>query len=731
MHYLVIINFLFFSFLSFLSSEFAFSAVKIKGGVITSAEVLKTVKPNKRDDLIIDLNKIDLVHLDKKISIAEAIRFENRIGIGAPYDRIKRYIGVTRKDAIKLIVKELKQYSDDFDWPNWSDSYIPTQFFQNGFDRNKIYCSEDLFRSNLELLWSKSILTNKVPQFEKLALFWLDHFSVAFDEYKQTHSFLYHLKFIRKFAKGNFGEFLKQSIRDPGVIVYLNNEQSTTQNPNENLAREFLELFSLGEGNYTEKEIKNFAKKLPSHGINHVSQQFQYYKYKESGQTLSAFGKNFSSPDEFIDLVINHPAFGEFIAKKFYREYVSLEEPSKKELAILVSSFRESDFSIIKLFETTISLKKFWDEDNRLTLVKSPIELVFGTARTLGVRSWKNHNIDWLVSLSKEFGQDIYNPPNIAGWPSGKEWLSGQFLEKRMTKLKGNFLDLDSFKKIQKNTNSTPTNYISNTQKYNNELNEFYETTFKDQLAVETIIIDWLPDDFEERAYANVNVRFYGVKFNEKFWKGIDVRFGTDKNSKKKQKHKRLNYIEFRHGYNYPSIFSSWEGSWISNWDGHYGWNSSFPFGPKINNFSAKSLDEKLLMVRLLQSMEHLLNYPKASKKLKRNSYFQNWLKERIIETKSKKWSIKNSNHPNTKIFSFASIHAGGEKRKFLCGPQKAGINLSNQRLLDNHIINSLPSNFIQQNEIDITDLLLPEIDLGLNAKEFMSILSYEGYQLK
>ena len=66
-----------------------------------------------------------------------------------------------------------------------------------------------------------------------------------------------------------------------------------------------------------------------------------------------------------------------------------MEEPSKKELAILVSSFRESDFSIIKLFETTISLKKFWDEDNRLTLVKSPIELVFGTARTLGVRSWQ------------------------------------------------------------------------------------------------------------------------------------------------------------------------------------------------------------------------------------------------------------------------------------------------------------------------------------------------------
>ena len=89
-------------------------------------------------------------------------------------------------------------------------------------------------------------------------------------------------------------------------------------------------------------------------------------------------------------LLISHPAFGEFISKKFYKEFVDLNDPTTQDLAILVSTFRKYDFNIIKLFEATISLKKFWDQNNRLTLVKSPIELIYGTARTIGFRDGKN-----------------------------------------------------------------------------------------------------------------------------------------------------------------------------------------------------------------------------------------------------------------------------------------------------------------------------------------------------
>jgi len=111
---------LFFYFVIFilLFSNASFSAVKIKGGVISSAEVLKTDKPKKRSDLVYDLNKIDFSHLDKKITLNEAIRFENRIGIGAPSNRVKRYLGKTRKEVIKIVIQELENYKDNFNWPD-------------------------------------------------------------------------------------------------------------------------------------------------------------------------------------------------------------------------------------------------------------------------------------------------------------------------------------------------------------------------------------------------------------------------------------------------------------------------------------------------------------------------------------------------------------------------------------------------------------------------------------
>ena len=159
--------------LYFLFINFSFSAVKIKGGVITSAEVLKTEKPKPRGDLIFDLNNFDKTHLNQMLTIEEAIRFENRIGIGAPYERVKRYVGKTRKEVINLVIKELENYKDKFEWPGWKDNYIPTSFIEEGLERSKRDCRISSFRTDLEFKWTRSILKNRVPQFEKLALLWL------------------------------------------------------------------------------------------------------------------------------------------------------------------------------------------------------------------------------------------------------------------------------------------------------------------------------------------------------------------------------------------------------------------------------------------------------------------------------------------------------------------------------------------------------------------------------
>ena len=167
------------------------------------------------------------------------------------------------------------------------------------------------------------------------------------------------------------------------------------------------------------------------------------------------------------------------------------------------------------------------------------------------------------------------------------------------------------------------------------------------------------------------------MKLNENFWHGLEVKFGTDINSKKKQKYKNLNRIEVYHGFSNPDIFSSWEGSWISSWNGHYGWNSSFPIGPRTQNFNAKSRDERMLMIRLLQATEHLLDNEKFSPYLDNNPYVKKWLKERISETKVKKWSLSDNINLILKYLVFFILNKIVNYKKFDCGPKRAGIDFA------------------------------------------------------
>ena len=227
----------------------AAAAVKFKGGQISSSSGdLKTERPAERPDLKFNLNDFDSSHLNLKLSKFDAVRFERRIGIGAPLDRVSQWIGLTRRQAIEKSISELENHSDGFIMPSWVTEMTPVSFMKDGLRRDRHSCGIKNYRHTLEGAWAKEIIETKTPQCERLALMWLDHFSVAFDTYEQTHSFAKHLEIVRKNSSGNAVEFLAESLHDPGMIVYLNNEQSTAQNPNENLARGILRIVFFGGG---------------------------------------------------------------------------------------------------------------------------------------------------------------------------------------------------------------------------------------------------------------------------------------------------------------------------------------------------------------------------------------------------------------------------------------------------------------------------------------------------
>lgn len=716
------------------------AAVKFKGGQISSSSGgLKTEKPTNRPDLQFDLNKFDSSHLNLKLSKFDAIRFERRIGIGAPPNRVSHWTGLTRRQAIEKTISQLENHSDGFMMPLWFTEMTPVSFMEDGLRRDRHSCGIKNYKHSLEAAWSREIIETSTPQFERLALLWLDHFSVAFDTYNQTHSFAKHLKIIRENSSGNALDLLTASFYDPGMIVYLNNEQSTVQNPNENLAREFLELFSLGEGAYSENDIKNLAKAISGHGINYVTEQFQIFNSKVSRGNFSAFGDEYSNVEEFMKLISNHPSFGELLARKFYAEYVELSNPSEEDLAYMVSAFRESGFEITALLKATLSLERFWDEKNKLTLVKSPIDLIFGTIRTLGIAGNSGRDFSWAARAAEDFGQSLFNPPNIAGWPVGKEWLAGQSLELRLTRFPRYFekMNTEVKTKIQmsQGDDKRAEKAMEFSLKYNRGLEQFFASGVKEQFLAETMVINWIPDDFSTREYADINVSFYNVLFMGKKWDGISVRFGTDKNAKKQQSWKDLNRITFNQGSSHPAVMSNYNGGWISDWDGHRGWSSSFPKGPR-ERFRKKSKEEQLLMMRLLQSMHVPLENLSSFNALFRNLDAQRWLKDRIDEVGLDEITTQNGKQPPVKIYSLLKNPHGSKinKESFNCSLMRTGVSLAGT---SNKQSKKLEESFNHKELIstetspNLSQLLIPALNLKVDNEQALSLLGHEGYQLK
>ena len=705
-------------------TQYVCAKTTFKGGIITQSKSLHTKSPKKRTDLIYDLKSFDDSHLDIIITKKEAIRLERRIGIGVPIKRVKLHIGKTRREAINDIISDLHKYQEKTFWPKWTENAIPTSFMDGGIKNHRINCDEQSFLLSLKTTWLEKIISSNIPQYERLAIFWLNHFSVNFNMYKQTHSFFTHLKIIRENSNKNFLDLLEVIFTDPAMIVYLNNEKSYAQNPNENFAREFFELFSLGEGNYTENDIKNLARHLSGNSINFITEQFKLYPNKQSSNIYSAFGSKYKNNKEFFQILKNHPAFGEFIALKFYKEYIDLRRPSSKDLAYLVSYFKKHNFDIPEMLRGVLQLKSFWE--NKLSLVKSPLDLFYGTARTFNVSGELNSdtpNHYNLLSLMKDTGQDIFNPPNIAGWPTGKEWLSGQLLEKRIKNTSETFSNI--FNKLDEVSENK---FLAKTidDSYNKRLKQFIKKSTVNQLSVETILLDRIPNDFATRRYADITAFFYNVRFLGKKWDGIEISFGTDKNNNKS--YKELNRFIFYEGYSSPDIISNWNKSWFSNWRATRGIASSFPSGPKTKRFYQQNETTRKLIFHLLLSMEHVLKKEKYYSRLHSNFEAKSFLKERVNEAK-KILNIDENANP-TNIFSYPSYITEGSDIGFQCGTRRYGIHINN--ITESTYFNKyFDLEKLKSINVDLSELLLPDLNLKIDNRNYLALFNHEGYQLK
>lgn len=277
----------------------------------------------------------------------------------------------------------------------------------------------------LNLNFLDKMVNSKEQMREKMAFFWHGHFASRVVNPKFNRQIL---NVIRKNALGNFKDLLFEVSQAPAMLNFLNNQQNKKDHPNENFAREVMELFTMGRGNYTEKDIREGARAFTGWGSDKEG-NFKERKnlHDEGAKTFLGKTGNFTGTD-VLNIILEQKATAKFITTKIYKFFVN-ENVDENVVKSLSESFYQSGYDIKKLMMDIFSSSWFYDKKNIGNRIKSPIELMAGIMRSLPMNIQNPEN---LIVYQKLLGQMLLYPPNVSGWPNGKSWIDSSTLMLRL-----------------------------------------------------------------------------------------------------------------------------------------------------------------------------------------------------------------------------------------------------------------------------------------------------------
>jgi hypothetical protein len=306
--------------------------------------------------------------------------------------------------------------------------------------------------TNSQCEWMYRLINTPRPLEEKMVLFWHQVFATGASKLDHSVQMLVQMRLFRTLGMGSFRDLLLETAKNPAMIFWLDNNQNHKDAPNENWGRELLELFSMGQGNYTEQDVKECARAFTGWTIAHSFPRNPYGRFEwefeyrpedhDHGQkTFLGQVGNFDGTD-IIDILVKQPATARFIARHLYNFFVADEVqvpswlyiPSQDPVAIniLSETFITSGYSIKETLRTLFLSDFFADESMRFGKVKSPIELVASTMRLIGDHVIPQPNMAVIANEPGYMGQDLLNPPSVEGWHTGIEWIDSGSLLRRI-----------------------------------------------------------------------------------------------------------------------------------------------------------------------------------------------------------------------------------------------------------------------------------------------------------
>lgn len=346
-----------------------------------------------------------------------------RAGFGLDLKNIQKIKNSSPKEIWKELLKKSEKFSPiKLPLENFS-AYKP----KSANAEMKKYFQKKNKEENAGIIlnWYQNMILSEAQLREKMAFFWSGIFAT-----RTVVSFfnLQFLNILRENALGNFGDLLLAVSQSPSMLQFLNNQQNRKDHPNENFAREVMELFTMGRGNYTEKDIKEAARAFTGWSFTPTGEFFMRPKLHDFGtKTFLGETGDFNGTD-ILKIILKQKATAKYISRRMYRFFVN-ENVDENIVNQLAETFYQSNYDIKTLLNAIFTSTWFFDEKNIGNKIKSPIELMVGIQKILPITIQSPKT---LIVYQKLLGQMLLFPPNVAGWPSGKAWIDSSTLMLRL-----------------------------------------------------------------------------------------------------------------------------------------------------------------------------------------------------------------------------------------------------------------------------------------------------------
>lgn len=279
--------------------------------------------------------------------------------------------------------------------------------------------------NDLRRWWLYRMLYTRRPLEEKMTLFLHGHFATSDRKVRNTHAMYVQNMLMRKHALGNFHDLLLGIAKDPAMIIWLDNQQNRKGKPNENFAREVMELFTVGIGNYSELDIKEAARAFTGWHTKPDGYFFNRGQHDFAQKTVLGVTGNLDG-DEVISILVKKPETSRLLARKLIT-FFAYDNPDRSFVERVAARFREHKFSLASMLRVIFEDRTFQSERAYHAKIKSPAELVVGSIKTLQIENLDND----LPQQMGAMGQDLFHPPSVKGWDGGEAWISSDTMMER------------------------------------------------------------------------------------------------------------------------------------------------------------------------------------------------------------------------------------------------------------------------------------------------------------